>query len=400
MRAFAIGRNMPWFIGFALLGACVGPSPLVGRDSSGAGSAGMEIGAGGDGAQSAGGTSRASKAVFMYESQLRDQGVGYRSYRCLPDVTLGTVAVPEVRVHRVALDGCPCEAPVYVNPSAEVRADVERFLRNEGICGSEVTPCTSLCICEELPASDAALEACRASLEDPAAPAGWCYLSRDPEIGDPELLAECMAPYLDGVRLFGEHTTEALFRVVSAQTIEVESSTPALHLPLGSPCVPEIERRPDFAGFVLQQAVVNTDNAACDSGLCLVNHFQGRVSCPYGQAQGDLDASAPGCTAPWSEEPVSTPVDAQRLQRSAERMVTCSCRCDGPGDGPFCECPATMECSPVIGQTGMPEGDALAGSYCIPRGTLYNPQQVLLPDTCRSERGQPEAASCDAPLPY
>jgi hypothetical protein len=50
--------------------------------------------------------------------------------------------------------------------------------------------------------------------------------------------------------------------------------------PIGSPCTPEQERDPSFNGFVFQEIGTEFDDSQCQSHLCLVNHFQGRVSCP------------------------------------------------------------------------------------------------------------------------
>ena len=52
---------------------------------------------------------------------------------------------------------------------------------------------------------------------------------------------------------------------------------------IGDPCTPEDEYRPDFAGFTLTQENIESRSFQCDSRICLVNFFQGRVSCPLGQ---------------------------------------------------------------------------------------------------------------------
>jgi hypothetical protein len=54
---------------------------------------------------------------------------------------------------------------------------------------------------------------------------------------------------------------------------------------VGDPCIPSNEKGLVFQGFELQNLYVETGAfASCESGVCLINHFQGRASCPLGQA--------------------------------------------------------------------------------------------------------------------
>ena len=52
---------------------------------------------------------------------------------------------------------------------------------------------------------------------------------------------------------------------------------------VGDPCTPEDEFRENFAGFDLTEANIESRSFQCQTRVCLVNHFQGRVSCPTGQ---------------------------------------------------------------------------------------------------------------------
>ncbi len=54
---------------------------------------------------------------------------------------------------------------------------------------------------------------------------------------------------------------------------------------IGDPCTPEDEFKEGFPGFTLQSAFIESRSFQCQTRLCLVNHFQGRSSCPRGQAQ-------------------------------------------------------------------------------------------------------------------
>ena len=128
-----------------------------------------------------------------------------------------------------------------------------------------------------------------------------------------------------------------------------------------------MESKPGFSGFGLEEVSVEGENPACGRGVCLINHFQGGVSCPYGQS----DPSDPRCFLPNSEQPVTLPVEPQKADRRGELAVTCSCRCDGPDDGPFCLCPRDTKCLPVVPDLGFPEGKSIAGSYCIAPHASY-----------------------------
>ena len=52
---------------------------------------------------------------------------------------------------------------------------------------------------------------------------------------------------------------------------------------VGDPCTPEQEYHTSFAGFDEKEVNVESKSFQCQTRLCLVNHFRGRVSCAYGQ---------------------------------------------------------------------------------------------------------------------
>src|SRR4051794_10342209 len=52
---------------------------------------------------------------------------------------------------------------------------------------------------------------------------------------------------------------------------------------VGDPCIPEKEFDPTFNGFDPGEVNVESKSFQCLTRLCLVNHFQGRATCPYGQ---------------------------------------------------------------------------------------------------------------------
>lgn len=121
-----------------------------------------------------------------------------------------------------------------------------------------------------------------------------------------------------------------------------------------------------------------TDN--CATGLCLVDHFQGRVTCPFGQDEAELELSPDDperCRLPFQDgvgegEAVVVPVAPQLTGRPAADAVYCSCRCAGPDPAAsYCSCPEGTECVELVPNRGLPS--PYAGSYCLKIGTAYQP---------------------------
>src|SRR5260370_3753118 len=70
---------------------------------------------------------------------------------------------------------------------------------------------------------------------------------------------------------------------------------------VGDPCTPEQEYDQSFLGFSQTEVSVESKSFQCLTRLCLVNHFQGRVSCPYGQTadrQPNAPAPVTACVTP------------------------------------------------------------------------------------------------------
>lgn len=154
---------------------------------------------------------------------------------------------------------------------------------------------------------------------------------------------------------------------------------------VGDPCTPEDEYQQNFNGFQVTETNVESRSFQCETRVCLVNHFQGRVSCRRGQSS-QLDSSGnpvadynPHCSIPGTlpsrttTDPnnVNVAVAAQLVARQTEKAVYCSCRCDGADKtAKYCECPEGFECAPIVEQLTKGNGQ-LAGSYCIRTGTRY-----------------------------
>jgi hypothetical protein len=153
---------------------------------------------------------------------------------------------------------------------------------------------------------------------------------------------------------------------------------------VGDPCTPEDEFFSDFSGFALGEVTVQSRSYECQTRVCLVNKFQGRVSCPYGtngdaadpNATKTVDHNLP-CILPSFGGHTRAPVRPQLTARQPDVAVYCSCRCSGPDPkGSYCECPSGFECAD-IGVAS--QGDAnveLSGKYCIRSGSDIDPARV------------------------
>ncbi|HKQ71561.1 MAG TPA: hypothetical protein VJT73_19585 [Polyangiaceae bacterium] len=148
---------------------------------------------------------------------------------------------------------------------------------------------------------------------------------------------------------------------------------------IGDPCIPEDEYQQYFSGYAVSEVNIESRSFQCETRLCLVNHFQGRVTCPYGQTADDANATndnenfchIPGYTGNGSR--IKVAVNRQLQGRPATDSVYCSCRCGGPDkDARYCKCPTGFQCVELLNkiqQLGSPE---LAGSYCVKDGTAYD----------------------------
>ena len=172
---------------------------------------------------------------------------------------------------------------------------------------------------------------------------------------------------------------------------------------VGDPCTPEQEYNADFLGFDQKEVNVESKSFQCRTRLCLVNHFRGRASCPYGQEQsGDPPVGAKACTVPGTDKKIEgakdstgafvdkvkqSKVEPQCVDRSADKAVYCSCRCadingDKPSDQTFCDCPDGFECSRLVTSIGGGVQEGLTGSYCIKKGTAYDPTTACTQGDC------------------
>ncbi|HET9953343.1 MAG TPA: hypothetical protein VFQ61_02505 [Polyangiaceae bacterium] len=170
---------------------------------------------------------------------------------------------------------------------------------------------------------------------------------------------------------------------------------------VGDPCTPEDEYLSDFAGFSIEEVNVESRSFQCETRVCLVNHFQGRVKCPYGNAEGTPGCVIPGTSKSDPQNVVSASVDPQLKARPANNAVYCSCRCAGPEkNAKYCECPSGFTCANLVDDYKIPNSAGqLAGSYCVREGTEYQKGAYAGVGNCKfnerncgevSETGEPK----------
>jgi hypothetical protein len=191
-------------------------------------------------------------------------------------------------------------------------------------------------------------------------------------------------------------TRSILAALAAAVSVTVISGTGCNATGVGDPCIPEAEYSQAFLGFNAKEVNVESKSFQCQTRLCLANHFQGRVTCPYGQSK-DGTAFSPATTCGDKSTSCCTPigqnvngvdpttgtapsggiaVQPQCTNRTADKAVYCSCRCaDVDGNQPagqvFCECPTGFSCTQLVSSIGATDS-GLTGAYCVRKGTEYD----------------------------
>ena len=157
---------------------------------------------------------------------------------------------------------------------------------------------------------------------------------------------------------------------------------------IGDPCVPEDEYQQYFSGYSYTEVNLESRSFQCETRLCLVNHFQGRVTCPYGQVDPAMD-SRPDyqkCHVPGTvgqENVIKVPVNKQYSNRTPSNSVYCSCRCAGiDPEGRYCKCPTGFQCAHLLDYVVRLGARELAGSYCVKDGTEFEEGATDLGQTC------------------
>jgi hypothetical protein len=291
------------------------------------------------------------------------------------------LAACEVFLELAAGDTCDAHGLAAVAP--DVLLSVTR---------SQTTPPPGpVCVLPQLPMPDWVNGSCDQSTE-----AGWCYLTGGPAGSCAQVVraSPTGVPPTGAVAILGcggtpgdagpDGDVDGNVEGGAEGGTEGGSATDAA-ASVGSPCTPSLEGSPTFGGFQAGAVTLDEANPACPGAVCLVNHFQGLTSCPYGQdSQGRPSAGAStACTVPGTSTPVrpgaivgGETVEPWCADRRASGAVECSCRCasvDGTtSDGAsYCACPAGFTCTQVV--PAVESGDPRAGGYCIRNASAFDP---------------------------
>ena len=150
---------------------------------------------------------------------------------------------------------------------------------------------------------------------------------------------------------------------------------------VGDPCTPEDEYRQNFAGFKLTEENIESRSFQCQTRICLVNHFQGRVSCPEGQPAPTTCQPSNG-NAECAGEPGTTCTPAGAIVNNCD-PTPCSEKGANPND-----------CNKSDGSN-----ETCGGNVCDAEGRFCHCSSAQCPENyyCDSEARQCLTAVCSKP---
>lgn len=185
-------------------------------------------------------------------------------------------------------------------------------------------------------------------------------------------------------------TRTILAALTAVTAVTVVSMQGCKQTGVGDPCIPELEYDPTFNAFTLGDVYLESKSFQCQTRLCLVNHFRGRLTCPYGQsAKGEPPTgSGNSCSLPGGNcgkdktqcivgKNGNAEVPAQCANHRSDLAVFCSCRCQNEfgktDDGAnYCSCPDGYKCSQLVQPTAL-GNEGLTGGYCIKATDTFDP---------------------------
>ncbi len=139
------------------------------------------------------------------------------------------------------------------------------------------------------------------------------------------------------------HGLFAIACIAGAATVPSSCQTGGI----GDPCVPEDEYDGTFGGFRVSQENIESRSFQCESRICLVNHFQGRVTCPLGQ-QAKTACTKPGESSGCSGDELCTESATFQVDCSGcldeDDTTSCPCADSCNAEGAFCECGSNDDC--------------------------------------------------------
>jgi hypothetical protein len=155
---------------------------------------------------------------------------------------------------------------------------------------------------------------------------------------------------------------------------------------VGDPCIPNTEYNPKDQGASESGAQIEDRSFQCETRLCLINHFRGRVSCPFGNSKGGSTYnSEPDCYIPGTNQKVDDGVAVKPQCEDRKDSVYCSCRCGGPDTAAkYCDCPSGFLCQevthPLTDTSSMRKGD----KFCVRQGDLVDDGYTCTGASCGS----------------
>jgi hypothetical protein len=150
---------------------------------------------------------------------------------------------------------------------------------------------------------------------------------------------------------------------------------------VGDPCIPNLEYSATDPGAVETGAQIEDRSFQCETRICIINHFRGRVTCPFGNLAGGsaYTGDDKDCFVPGTNVKVTTGVKPNCRERKDN--VYCSCRCAGEDKAAkYCDCPAGYACDTVttsLDKTIMRPGD----KYCVREATDQLPRNNYKQDS-------------------
>jgi hypothetical protein len=144
---------------------------------------------------------------------------------------------------------------------------------------------------------------------------------------------------------------------------------------VGDPCTPEEEYGTAFSGFSVAEEYLESRSFQCATRICLVNHFQGRVSCPLGQSAADVrSCNAAGdppcntgesCIASGTLAPICGACDTAANPGCVARPCPTGLSCDATLG--LCTCDSTNSATLTVDGTGY--ACAFFDDTCVPMPT-------------------------------
>lgn len=97
---------------------------------------------------------------------------------------------------------------------------------------------------------------------------------------------------------------------------------------VGDPCIPNLEYSPTDPGAVEKGAQIEDRSFQCETRVCLINHFRGRVSCPFGNPKGGslYTGDDKECYVPGTNIMVTAAVPPAVPRTQGQRLLLLSLR--------------------------------------------------------------------------